>query len=234
MFRPWKVVFLAMMLGGLVRVEASPMKLYVWGEVSQNFGGFPIMNQEFDVSDGFPGLTLNRSTPITFSNSFWGPGDDWYKPFKFDGGVTIGVSLYDVHDANEQLLVSGYLRGAVAGELAHPGFSSNLGGGATAEATLDLDSLYYSTLNPWTGETIPSTIDRVPSWFYDLKATLTSEMTGGVRNIYDATLTIPAVAATAPEPTVPEPGSVVVFLAAAGGGALVVRRRGRVARSLST
>jgi len=53
----------------------------------------------------------------------------------------------------------------------------------------------------------------IPSWFSNLSVTVE----GATRGV-DATLTV----AAAP---VPEPGSVLVFLAAAGGGLVALRRR---------
>ncbi|OJW24661.1 MAG: hypothetical protein BGO49_06380 [Planctomycetales bacterium 71-10] len=201
-----------LLLGIFGRVQAAPMKLYIWGNVDQGDpGSFQVPNQEIDVTDGFPGYVQESSGHTQFG---WPPAG-WTKAI--DGSITIGVALYD--EAG-QGLAYGYLRGRIEGEFTHYfAMPSNIGGGATGEAKLDPNSLSYYTLDRGTGLPIPSTIDRVPSWFYDLKATLVGQMTGGSRNIYETTLTIAAVAA------VPEPGAVVVFLAAAGGGLLMLKRR---------
>lgn len=201
-----------LMIGMLGRVQAAPMKLYIWGDVQQGYpGSFQVPDQEFDVSDGFPGFVQGSGGPTQFG---WTPAG-WTKAI--DGYITIGVALYD---ETGQGLAYGYLSGRIEGAFIHySSINSNLGGGATGEAKLDLDNLYYYTHDSGTGLPIPSTIDRVPSWFYDLKATLVGRMTGGGQNIYETTLTIPAVAA------VPEPGTVVIFLAAAGGGLVMLKRR---------
>lgn len=204
-----------LLLGIFGRVQAAPMKLYIWGNVDQGDpGSFQVPNQEIDVTDGFPGYVQESSGHTQFG---WPPAG-WIKPI--DGSITIGLALYD---ENGQGLAHGYLRGRINGAFTHPyEIPSNIGGGATGQATLDPNSLSYYSFDRWTGLPIPSTIDRVPSWFYDLKATLVGRMTGGSQNIYETTLTIPAVTTVA---AVPEPGAVVVFLAAAGGGLLMLKRR---------
>ncbi|MDR3620168.1 MAG: PEP-CTERM sorting domain-containing protein [Paludisphaera borealis] len=177
-------------LGGVDRVQASPLKLELWGS-AQNFYIPSGTTKTIDVSNGFSGYTqTGGGMPLQHQ---W-EAESWQKPI--NDSIHIGATLYDA----DRILAWVMFSAPITGTLYYAGgtgrFSARAHGSAVGELHIE------SGVDP----------SLIPSWFTGMTATADTFVSDGRINGYYTTVTI----TPGPAAPVPEPSSVLVFLAAAG------------------
>lgn len=190
------------LIGSATPAGASPLQLRISGGASGV--RLPSEGLVLDVSDGFSGLTRDASWAIGDASDW--PSDSWSRSLTREGAIDLTAFLYEGEGSRP--LASVALIGAVdeyyyrAWGLDYTSIKGQVRGSAFAGPVQVAPGIDPSL---------------IPSWFSNLSVTVEGA-TRGVPGGVDATLTV----AAAP---VPEPGSVLVFLAAAGGGLVALRRR---------
>ncbi len=189
-------------IGTAAPVGASPLQLRISGGASGvRLPSDPLV---FDVSDGFSGFTRDAIWGIGDASDW--PSDLWDRSLTREGDIRLTAFLYEGEGSRP--LASVALIGAVEEYYYRP---------------WGLD--YTSIKGQVKGSAFAGPVDvapgidpsLIPSWFSNLSATVHGRTSGAPGGI-NGTLTVTAA-------PVPEPGSVLVFLAAAGGGLVALRRR---------
>lgn len=173
--------------------QASPLKLQIWGSAN-TLEIFSNSAAMLDVTDGLSGFTRTGGRHLT-----GGAGTPSTQPV--DSSMLLWATLYD----GDRTLAWAQFSAPVTGGLSYESMLGRFSGGAHGSANA------VATL----GQGVDP--GMIPSWFTGLSAKVDSVVTGGHANDFQTTLTL----ASNPAP-VPEPSSVLVFLAAAG---FVARRR---------
>ncbi|APW61726.1 PEP-CTERM sorting domain-containing protein [Paludisphaera borealis] len=178
----------SVVLGGIGRAHASPLKLQIWGN-AHNLQILPNDPVTIDVTDGFSGFTRSGGQILQHGSD----SENWQKPV--DSAMQIWASLSD----GDRTLAWAQFSAPVEGSLSYVGMFGRYSGSAQGSAA-GVVSI---------GQGVDPSL--IPSWFTGLTATVQSQVTGGYLNNFESTLTLTTDAAP-----VPEPSSVLVFLAAAG------------------
>ncbi len=205
----WFAVISPFWLG--VAAKADPMTLTLSGMAF----GVPI-HETVDVTNGFAGLNIPLTdTPLavlqgaTPTGPSAGAINSTFGVFAGLTGVNGNASL----SANE--LLSGTIQGSYSFPPGDPDPQGGVSGSATAQNLV---------LSPGLSA------DAVPSWFTGLSAQISGTVTGGGEGLLLSTLLIPPGSSSATSsPQVPEPSTLIVFLASMV--ALGVDRRRRARRT---
>ncbi len=189
----WLVgVAILAVVGGGGRAQGSPLTLKVWGSAHNVTVPFDDPNNTIDVSDGFTRFYRRGGKHI---DELGGTGTYWEKPVESSIDVTATLSDAD------RVLATVRFSGPVKGTMLAGSVATDVSGYAHGSAPGVV--------------TIAQGVDPslIPSWFTGLTATVDSVVGGQtITTTFQSTLIItPANPAQ-----VPEPSSVLVFLAAAG------------------
>lgn len=156
-------------------------------EIGGSADGVSLFYQTIDVTDGFSEFVATGGYRIRHN---W-ENEDWRKPI--ESSISVFATLYDANRNLGEVVFSAPVTGTLYYSGAHARFDTDAHGSAIGEFRIS------SGVDP----------SLIPSWFTGLTATVTSSVGMADTDLYNSTLTISAA-------PVPEPSSVLVFLAAAG------------------
>jgi len=198
---------LASACGAVGQAQASPLMLSIWGYADN----VPV-DYVTDVSNGFSGATIPLSSVPLWAGT--GPGPQGGET-SMNSSISLGATLFN----STQNLASLGLNGQISGVVTYPNvYSLDPIEGAVKGSAMPGPV----TLEPGVD---PSTI---PAWFSSLGAWVSGDVTGGAYAYLPISLGISPDATPAsqiqPAP-VPEPASLIIFLASVAAGIGLRRHR---------